>query len=214
MSKGTISRLFEGRIPTADTLTAICRAENCSLSWLLDGKGAPYLVGHCDSDEECAERLDDLLAENGWSVYLLTDGERHALALVQPGQFDVKGRPVDYAILEMLAGPFGNRVAIQLSGCITSGTPVSHVRLPAEHMTRVCRGEVGTHELLQREGGLLRFAVPATSHRQASIALLAVADTKGCYVDNDEKKLLAAWRSLDEPMRRAALATVQALGKK
>lgn len=213
IGRGVMSRIRDGFVPTAESLIAICRAENCSLSWLLDGRGPPYLVGRCDSDEECAERFDELRSEKGWSVYLLTDGGRHALALVQPGQFDVKGRPVDYTILEILVGPFGNSVAMRIGDCIVSRIPVSHVRLPVEHLSRVYRGEVGTHELMQREGGLIRFAVPATSHRQASIALLAVAEPAGSYIDNNEKKLIAAWRSLDEPMRRAALATVQALGK-
>ncbi|MEW6647173.1 MAG: hypothetical protein AB1450_08250 [Pseudomonadota bacterium] len=208
-----MSRIREGLIPTADSLTAICRAENCSLSWLLAGKGPPYLVGRCDSDEECAERLDELLEENGWSVYLLTDGERHALALLQPGQFDVKGRPVDYTVLELLVGPFGRGAAMRLGDCITSGIPVSRAQLPAEHVARIYRGEVGTYELLQRDGGLIRFAAPVTNHRSALLTVQAVAETPANYAAGDEQKLLEAYRELDKPMRRAALAAVQAMGK-
>jgi hypothetical protein len=44
LSRGAIHRLQNGSFPDPEKLVPACRVENISLSWWLDGIGAPYIV--------------------------------------------------------------------------------------------------------------------------------------------------------------------------
>ena len=52
----TLQGIEAGRGVRAETFRLIARVENASISWLLEGKGHPYLVNHCN-DDEAAELL-------------------------------------------------------------------------------------------------------------------------------------------------------------
>jgi len=210
MTRGTINRIFnEGQIPTGETLSAIGRVENCALSWLLNGQGSPYIVGRCENDEECAERLDELLEEKGWTIHLLTDGERYALVLTQPAIFFIKERPVEYTACETLAGPIGEET---LQTIQRSGHHAFTVTLPAEQITRLIAGQLGTYALLAKDGGLLRDEHPLAADTRMT-AYSGAADERAGYNDT-ERQLLKAWRKLDGTLKNAALAAVEAMGKK
>ncbi len=163
------------------------------------------MVGSCNSDEDCAAHLDELLAETGWTIHLVTDDHRVTLVLTQPGQFDVKGRPVDYTILEILAGPIGQATLARVreSGCALRLANVHHEILDA-----INSGQMGTYGLT---GGILAQAReigpghPVLSHDRAA------KPGHEYSVSGDEAELIEAFRHLDTPRRRAALAAVKAM---
>jgi len=96
-------------MPGADGLSAICRAENVSISWLLTGAGAPYIVAQCADDDDALDYFNALMEESGWDITIMTDGDRFALVLYRPGSFETSnGKTVEYPILEIISnvGPF------------------------------------------------------------------------------------------------------------
>ncbi len=205
LGRGAVSSLFRGSVPSGETLSLICRAENVSLSWLLEGMASPFLVGVCHSDEECAEHFGELLAEKDWTIHLVTDDHRVTLVLTQPGQFDVKGRPVDYTILEILAGPIGQATLARVR---ESGCALRLANVHSEILDAINSGQMGTYSLT---GGILAQAREIGPGHPVLTQDRAAEPCAEYSVSGDETELLEAFRSLDTPRRRAALAAVRAM---
>lgn len=157
ISKGSMESVMKlGGMLGGEALSAIGRCENARVDWLLDGRGAPYSVACTTSDDDAAELLQDLLEEH-WNITIVTDGQRIALVLDQPGSFDVKGgkddngvqqfRTIAYPIIEVMVGHIG-RHTMELVRSRT-GKGVSLMLTTASVMTQIERGRMGTWRLLQ-----------------------------------------------------------------
>lgn len=202
--------MSQGVVPSADALAAIGRAENVSVSWLLSGKGAPFLVSLLPSDAELAEHLEALADEDGWTWTLLDSEAGRCLALTQPGQFEIKGRAVNYTIVELVCGPVGAASLAVLAGRAPADRRY-RVHVSAGTLQRIRHGQVGTYELLQKDGGLLRDAEPwdidALIDRRAADG--AEPAPEACT--GDERALVSAYRKLSDAHRKVVLSTIQAL---
>lgn len=104
IGQGPINTMFKGSIPSHEFLSAICRYENISLNWLLEGKGAPCLVHRFDSDEATAEYLATLLEDEPWDIHVVGDHRQYAVVLTQPGAYECKKEFVEYTLVEILTG--------------------------------------------------------------------------------------------------------------
>ena len=143
-------RMRAGRPPAAESLTAITRAENVSLTWLLEGRGKPFLVNKVETDAEGAELIESLLRdEPDWVAIVATCGPRYAVVLTQPGQFQKpKGPWVKYRIVEILSGPLG-ALTLEKIVRLRGGPPGTLQReLPPEIFSGLCGGTIGTYGLL------------------------------------------------------------------
>lgn len=154
IGRGTIGNMFTGTIPTSETLNAISRHENINTTWLLDGRGEPYIVHKFADDEECADYLDALFDEKSWTVYLVTDQKRLALVLTMPARYKVKEEWVSYMVVEVLAGRCGrktlNRVRAEIPVC-----SVFLINTYPHTMHDLSRGQIGTYRLLYSSSPLL-----------------------------------------------------------
>jgi len=87
--RGTrITEMFRGRIPTADALAIIHRAEGVCTDWLLTGDGAPFCVRHLtDQDEAALLRERDGNAQYHYHLLVTEPLRIPALALLlRPGE--------------------------------------------------------------------------------------------------------------------------------
>jgi len=83
--RGTrITEMFRGRIPTADALAIIHRAEGVCTDWLVMGDGAPFCVRHL-TDEDGAALLREWSGNGQYHYHLLVTEPLRipALALVR-----------------------------------------------------------------------------------------------------------------------------------
>ncbi|NDP60087.1 MAG: hypothetical protein GZ090_12115 [Oxalobacteraceae bacterium] len=152
-----------GSIPGGDTLSAIRRCENARIDWILDGRGAPYSVSCVTSDDDAADLLQDLMAED-WDVTIVTDGRRIALVLDQVGIFEVKDgkteageqrfRSINYLIVEVMVGNIGRR-SMELLRPRPKGA-ASLARITDDALTQLERGRIGTWRLLQAPDAMLK----------------------------------------------------------
>lgn len=149
-NKGTVYRMFQGEIPRWETLCAIQRVENVSLSWLLTGAGSPFLVHCAPTDPATAAWLGSQLAEFlDWTMYLVpgsADG-RCCLILTRSASFEARGKTVPYTRVELLAGIVGPRTRARMR----DATPAAGLRLLAlgpRDFERLAAGELGTWSLL------------------------------------------------------------------
>ena len=160
INRGTISRVLKGNVPTHESLASLVRVENASISWLLEGKGSPYLVTYCQNDADCREMLDAWLEEDGWTLHLVMVNSLSSLILTQPGQFDNKGKMIDYTIIEILAGPMAEKTMDRIIEAQNNGHPVMTVRVSPTVATKIYKGRMGTYALLHAPGAPLRPAEP------------------------------------------------------
>lgn len=165
LGKGVIDGMTRtGSTPGGDTLSAIARCENARIDWILDGRGAPYNVSCVTSDDVAAELLEELMAEDGWTITIVTDSRRIALVLDQVGSFEVKDgkdeggaqrfRTVEHSIVEVLVGNIGRLTLDQ----VRRHPHVSLAYADADVMTQLERGRIGTWRLLQHPDAVLRDA--------------------------------------------------------
>lgn len=204
LGRNAIQALSSGRMPTAEKLLPIVRADNVSLSWLLDGRGDPFLVSHDESAEQLAHHLRDLLDEEDWTVHLVTSPTRAVFVLTQPGQYQVGQRWIDYTIVEIVAGPLGPAVVEALAEALP-GDQILHVQTDTETVDRLAGGWMGNRELLgdEEQPGLLSRC----THIGLDVLEAAAADT----TSSEERVLLEKFRRLTPQNKHHAWAVVNAL---
>lgn len=108
LSKPDMTRVKKGGTIGSEKLIPICRAENVSLSWLLEGKGHPYMVQHTHSDAETADLLASYIDDEDWHVLILRHSVYPAIILTQPATMLVGKKDIDYRAIEIIAGPVGS----------------------------------------------------------------------------------------------------------
>lgn len=144
---GTMSRMFKGDgvPPTYETLAKITRTENVSLSWLIEGVGAQYLIGIIPDDGELAGEIEMRMQEEpAWQVDALTDGQLLIVILSQPAQFVEKRGNIDYVAVEVFGGVVGPAAMDVLAAY---GERVAMKKWPKERMLPGLQHGLGTFEL-------------------------------------------------------------------
>lgn len=152
-------------------MSLICRAENVSISWLLEGKGRPFIVHRFDADEAAADYLELLLRdESGWNVYeIAAPDNRHAVVLTMPGAVERKGNRIHYTILEAVVGDVGDRarsVVLQYE----DENRLHSVTIDNDTMSRLAAGQLGTWHLVgdAESPGILEGAKPDERIREVA----------------------------------------------
>ena len=167
LNSATTSGLFAGKQPGSEILNAIMRKENVSLSWLLSGKGPQFLINHCQTAEAFYDLLGDLLEEERWNdIYVCNAPNGLTVVLTQPGQYDYKGTPIDYTVIEVLNGPVNDDLIQGLSAEKDIGEQnkySSHVhfcRLNEQDARDISNGCAGTFDLFgdSNTQGILEYS--------------------------------------------------------
>lgn len=164
VSKGTIESIMgKGGMPGAETLGMIQRSENARLDWLLEGRGTPYYVTVCATDQAARSVLQDLLSDEQWEVTAVSDTQRLAFVLSQPGGYDVKDRHFDYTILEVIAGAIGPQSITEVRNRFVHHMGVTglyYAQIEANQMRQIENGEVGTYHLFGAANAILKSRKP------------------------------------------------------
>lgn len=154
-NSSNITRMFRNEIPGYEILSAIMKMENVSLSWLLEGKGSPFLIDVQETAEGLAEMVEEHLKDGGWTDIYVTNAPNGVLVtLSQPGQYDYKGTAIDYRIIEVVTGPLSEALVQLLEKAkakVWLGT------LEPADAQRIVNGEAGTFLLFgdDKHEGLL-----------------------------------------------------------
>jgi len=200
LTKGTISRLInQSGDPSETILRTLYHSENASLHWLTEGKGHPFLVNRVLSDAEGAALLAELLEESGWTIYLVTGSGcvGYTLVLTQPGQYDIKGRPVDYTLVEIISGNLGAKTQEEIALEAAFENRCHQLEISQDEYQRLQSGEMGNYELIgwRNERGLLDTALPLFTSQLDKIAD-SPADYRSSDLTADEQRLLKRFRGL------------------
>ncbi|MDH4228824.1 MAG: hypothetical protein OEW11_03640 [Nitrospirota bacterium] len=217
LSERQIGALLHGRAPSADALSALARVENISLSWLLYGQGAPFVVEAPDTDLACAALLRRHLTDDSrwWSVNLINSGESWCVALTQPGHLlQSAGGWVDFTVVAVLAGSLGPLTLAEVRRAIPGGAVFSLETTP-DILTRLRTGHLGNSELLplldaaRPLAGADSLPYPRTG---SGMARAAQPQPPGNYggdlLTAEEVHLLRRLRELPPERRRALAALV------
>ncbi len=144
----SISHIFSGgRIPGPEFLYAIRRAENVNLNWLLTGEGNPYIVDYFQSADALCDYVVAMLEDESWQVYVFSDNDTVGLVLSQPGQYEFKGKRIDYTILHILVGPGNDSLIDVLKAHKENGNSVLVPMVTDREMQLITSGSLGTYQL-------------------------------------------------------------------
>ncbi|WP_158117236.1 transcriptional regulator [Vibrio cincinnatiensis] len=158
----SISSMFNGHVPGPEFLEAIRRAENVNLNWLLTGEGKPFIVNYFQKAPEFVETLDTMLTDEDWTVYVCSLAERTTLVLTQLGQYEFKGKWVDYTLCEVLVGQGSEELAHSLCKHLDKKN-IYTIDLPESEVDKIAGGQLGTYSLLtHQDSHLTNFSVKAT----------------------------------------------------
>lgn len=191
--------------PTAEALNAIMRYENVSITWLLDGKGAPCLVNIFTRDGEAARWVAAELQAHSWEVHVLTDRQTYVLVMTRPDRYQVKERHIDYTRVEIVAGVLaGETLAVVRQR--PAGQPSYRVDLDQDTLQSVARGQVSNLPLLRSEGALLLRRQPLED--EDVIWQWSRAEPQN--LAPDEERLLQCFRSMTLEQRQLFLRVAHA----
>lgn len=199
LSQGTISRLKKGALPNPEKLSVACRAENLSLTWLLEGIGAPYIVHSVASTEEGVAhvrmQIDD---ESSWRPLLVIAPAGRSIVLHQPGQADTDDGVCDYRIAVIIGGQYDALRVAALLG-VDSDPILSAIEIENEAWHRLATGYMSATELFgwRSEPGLFETARHAGLYELAgrSVDAFRVREADAVY---DEAATLLATLSAEE----------------
>lgn len=154
----------DGTKPSVDTLLAISRAENTSVDWLLYAHGAPFITNNVMDDTDGYRLLNGMLEKTGWRGYLVNgkDVLGYSLVLVRAGHDVVKGKTIDYSIVEIIAGRLGPKTQAEFLNRLDAP---KYLKLKPDEFQRLTSGHMGNYELLgwRGEPGLLSAAIDIDS---------------------------------------------------
>ncbi len=152
----SISHIFSGgRIPGPEFLQAIRKAENVNLNWLLTGDGSPFVVEYFLSADALSDYLAAMLHEEEWVVHVCSYHDIACIVLTQPGQYEFKGKWIDYRIVHVLVGP-GDEVITELLHDYHRGQHAIFVsELTEEQRQAIIHGQVGTYLMLEQMNPML-----------------------------------------------------------
>lgn len=159
----SITAIFSGHVPGPEFLQAISRSENVNLNWLLTGKGQPYITNFFSDAESFENNIDTMLSDEKWTVYVCSLSERTILVLTQPGQYEFKGKRINYTLCEIMIGPGSEELAKTLRQHLRFRDIYTAYDFPDEALYQMEIGEIGTYALLNHPGSdFVKDAKPAT----------------------------------------------------
>ncbi|EGR1122867.1 transcriptional regulator [Vibrio cholerae] len=159
----SITAMFSGHIPGPEFLHAIRRAENVNLNWLLTGEGKPFIVHHFRKADELVETIDAMLTDEDWTVYVCSLEKQTALVLTQMGQYEFKGKWIDYTLCEVLVGQGSEELAQTLCNHLHQRNIYVLTGLAESALSQIAGGQLGTYSLLiHQDSHLKHFSVKAT----------------------------------------------------
>ncbi|MCG6265336.1 transcriptional regulator [Vibrio vulnificus] len=159
----SITAMFSGHIPGQEFLQAIRRAENVNLNWLLTGEGKPFIVHHFRKADELVETVDAMLTDEDWTVYVCSLEKHTALVLTQMGQYEFKGKWIDYTLCEVLVGQGSEELAQALRKHLHQRNIYVLNNLADSALNQIAGGQLGTYSLLiHPDSHLTNFSVKAT----------------------------------------------------
>ena len=148
------SRLFkDGILPSDKHLRKIMVSENVSISAMLGANRPPFFVQHTKHSKETYKLLAMQLADNDWTVHIITGDIHPIIVLSTPAETEVDGEVFAYTMLEVVYCPVNQEVA-----GLFNNFKVYHKDLSVEDTTRIINGLVGTYELLLKDKALLHDA--------------------------------------------------------
>lgn len=153
LSRGAVHRLQNGSFPDPEKLVPACRVENISLSWWVDGIGAPYIVYIAASSYEHAAMARQIFHDEADSVPVLLGNEQsNYLAFVT----DAEGATVDgdeykYRAVSMLGGVGLDADGMRMLLAIPRFEQAMQLIYidDAGMLERIPTGHMGAHEFLQ-----------------------------------------------------------------
>ena len=151
LSHGLVARLFDGELPASEKLIPICKAENVSLTWLIEGSGETYMVHHSFTDEETAETLSNYIDDEKWEVLVLKNHIYPAIILTLPTTMLVGKKHIDYTAIEIIAGPINTETLHILKSTHCS---VSEISPDDFTMRRLYAGKMSNQEIFGDDGKL------------------------------------------------------------
>jgi hypothetical protein len=201
LSNGTMSRLKEGGLPDPEKLAPACRAENLSLTWLVDGLGAPYLVHVVTNEDDAAHAIEQLLGEEAWSVLLVACRTRATIVLHQQASIELKRGRCDYTATAIVSGCYDASAVVRTIG--GNGLPPRIVHFDQAQWWRLATGHMSATELFgwpDEPGGLARLARaydPADDVVDIGKALNAVREYPPARYDDELVRLANALEPAD-----------------
>lgn len=210
ISRGTINRIRHDQIPNADTLAIISKAENVSLSWLITGKGAPFIVFNSKTDNESMEVLNlYIIDEPGqWNVYILgATGE--GIVMEQPGSYVHNDKKYSYRIVEIITGS-GILTHKRILQALNSGEIKSafHNPVSPELISSLRKGYIGTYALFGDKGVLLHNNERITLSTVNAWAEYTTSNNIG-ELSEDENFLIELYRQLTPKEKEDALRRIK-----
>lgn len=212
------TRLREGKFPDPQILIPAIRLERISLSWLVDERGAPFMVMPTVSDEDAASLIATLLQDEPTQTVTLvrtTAAGKHAVILTQPAQL-VRGRHVfDYIAVEVLSGPIGPLALEAIAQNATGKLRVLYME--QEGFTALATGQMGNVPLIgwaRQPGGLLDTAIPIEANVLTHNANRVAQDQAPYFalpLDADTHELGSIFKNLDPTTRATILTMIRAL---
>jgi hypothetical protein len=190
ISQGTLSRLKKGELPDPEKLTAVCRAENLSLTWLLDGLGSPYLVHHVVDEEDAERAVDQLLADEPWLMLLVVCEARALVVLHQAASIEIKNARCDYMAVEVITGCYD---AHSIAAAFDRASAMQVLEVDDMQWWRLATGYMSATELFGWPGepGGLAAAAEGYAPVDHERGLLAVAESAPSRYGDDELVRLA-----------------------
>ena len=229
VSNTAANRMKQGVIPGSEILSAICRTENVSLSWLVEGKGNPFIVTTYKSDKELAAELSRHFEDAHYSVALIYDGQELVVELSEASSLSYKNKWIDFIDYQYLSAPLGEQTRrLLLTEYAVRAAHWQECYLDPERMNQLQKGELGPFHLygnakilgktekfsIDTEDDLLRILdacqQPATATGEISIPLMRSVIKMVRQLAEDEGEVL----DLDDEARIVAAAYKHAVKKK
>ena len=160
----------KGRPVKSITMQRIFKATGTSSDWLLTGKGSMFAGGNFDSEAKAIGHLNQLLDENGWNIYVVSDrGASYCLVMSQEHEVETaRGEKYSYTEVEIIGGAVGGELLKIVASLDTKQATIYTVDTRVEEIERLVGGEVGTHEIMgrgEKDNGLPGRALPVEQKR-------------------------------------------------
>lgn len=151
----SITAMFNGHTPGPEFLNAMRRAENVNLNWLLTGEGSPYIVEHFSTAEALRNHVCAMLQDEPWNGYVFAHHETACIILTQPGQYEFKGKWIDYSIIHVLVGPGDEALLNTLDDYNRHHGRLFIPDMAEQDKESLINGNIGTYQLLHQASPIL-----------------------------------------------------------
>lgn len=203
LSNGAVQRMKEGKWPDPAKLVPACRIENASLTWLLEGRGTPYLVHVASTEDQAIEHTRALLEDApDLSRLIVYSALGACFVLHEPREgLDEKGEAYRYTAMEVITGvPASAPLAAAFRSAGTG--KIEALRIPDDAWRRLASGWMGTAELFGSEDEKgLAVAAKAISLPELEQQLPA----NGTGLGDEERRVIQALRGLGPAEREMVL---------